>query len=81
MRELTARDFAAKHCYNPCKDCGKRELGCHGSCEDYSSYRAEFKRVSNDMYQTQKKQNIANDFAFESVLKHKLKRGRKLEDL
>jgi hypothetical protein len=33
------------------------------------------------MYQTQKKQNIANDFAFESVLKRKLKRGRKLEDL
>jgi len=25
----------------PCKDCQKRELGCHATCEDYLAYHAE----------------------------------------
>ena len=25
-----------------CKDCGRREIGCHGLCEDYKSARAEY---------------------------------------
>jgi hypothetical protein len=33
------------------------------------------------MYQTQKTQNLANDFAFENKLKRKLKRGGKMEGL
>lgn len=81
MRQLTARDYAAKHCKNPCVNCGKREMNCHGSCKDYESYRAEFKRVSNEMYQTQRRENLANDFAFESLLKNKLKRGGKVADM
>ena len=25
----------------PCKDCAKREVGCHAKCEEYAKYRAE----------------------------------------
>lgn len=25
----------------PCKDCQKRELGCHATCEEYLAYHAE----------------------------------------
>lgn len=25
----------------PCKDCEKRELGCHARCEDYKEYRKQ----------------------------------------
>jgi hypothetical protein len=33
------------------------------------------------MYQTQKMQNLANDFAFEGLLKNKLRHGGKVVDL
>ena len=26
---------------NPCKDCQKREIGCHGKCEAYAKFREE----------------------------------------
>ena len=26
---------------NPCHNCEKRFVGCHGSCEDYKSFREE----------------------------------------
>ena len=32
---------------SPCKDCKRREVGCHGSCEEYlrfSEERAEYNR-------------------------------------
>jgi hypothetical protein len=71
MRETTARDYAAKHCSNPCYGCTARKVGCHAKCDKYEAYRLEYKQVTNDMFQTQKTQNLANDFAFESRLKHK----------
>lgn len=27
--------------YNPCKDCERRTVNCHGSCEDYAALRAD----------------------------------------
>lgn len=24
----------------PCKDCKRREIGCHGKCEEYAAFRA-----------------------------------------
>lgn len=26
---------------SPCKDCAEREVGCHGRCERYKTWRAE----------------------------------------
>ena len=26
---------------SPCKDCEKREQGCHGKCQEYIDYRKE----------------------------------------
>ena len=26
---------------SPCKDCGKRYVGCHGKCPDYIGWKAE----------------------------------------
>jgi len=25
----------------PCRDCTKREIGCHSTCKDYKAYRAK----------------------------------------
>ena len=38
---------------NPCKECDKRQVGCHGSCEEYKDYierrRAELERIHAEM--------------------------------
>ena len=26
---------------SPCRECGKRKVGCHGGCDDYRAWRAE----------------------------------------
>ena len=31
--------------FAPCKDCTKRELGCHDRCDDYKLFKAELERV------------------------------------
>lgn len=30
----------------PCKDCEKRELGCHSKCEKYKEYRKQHDALS-----------------------------------
>lgn len=30
----------------PCKDCKRREIGCHGKCEEYAAFRARNERES-----------------------------------
>lgn len=31
---------------SPCKDCDKRFIGCHGSCDDYKVFRTELDRIN-----------------------------------
>ena len=31
---------------HPCKDCGHRELHCHGKCPDYADYRKELDNIA-----------------------------------
>lgn len=37
---------------SPCKDCDKRQVGCHGSCEEYTEYlakrRAEWEQIQTE---------------------------------
>ena len=29
----------------PCRDCEKRQVGCHSSCEEYKAYAARLERI------------------------------------
>ena len=31
--------------FTPCKDCAKRELGCHDKCPDYKQFKTELEEV------------------------------------
>lgn len=31
-----------------CKDCERREIGCHAQCEDYAKYREEIKKTAEE---------------------------------
>lgn len=30
--------------FTPCRDCNKRHVGCHSSCEDYKKFLEEYER-------------------------------------
>lgn len=30
----------------PCKNCGDRFIGCHGKCEKYKAWRAEYDEIN-----------------------------------
>ena len=37
---------------SPCKDCQKREVGCHSTCEVYTTFRKEREAVYEKKVQT-----------------------------
>lgn len=41
----------------PCKDCQKRELGCHATCEAYLAYHAERVKIYTEQ-QTRDRINL-----------------------
>lgn len=51
----------------PCKDCDKRHLGCHSTCEDYKLYKSEVNKVNDT-----RNKYLNNDYGLrESVLRSK----------
>ena len=34
----------------PCRYCEKRELGCHGKCEEYQAFAKERDRINQEKY-------------------------------
>lgn len=49
----------------PCKDCDKRELGCHGKCEKY----AEFREGRERAHQRRCEDVFAHEVDFESKMR------------
>ena len=45
---------------SPCKGCERRELGCHGKCEDYKAYREDRDRMNANRYETLENQFYNN---------------------
>lgn len=34
---------------NPCKDCTKRKIGCHGKCKEYQAWREAYTELNNNI--------------------------------
>lgn len=30
----------------PCKNCNKRDIHCHGKCNEYSNYKSELEKIN-----------------------------------
>lgn len=33
---------------NPCENCGKRYVGCHGKCDDHMSWKDNIRKVRDE---------------------------------
>lgn len=48
-----------------CKDCTKRQVGCHSTCEDYKAFRAELDAVNAEkLKQSKAVYEITSEIAF-----------------
>ena len=48
---------------SPCKDCEKRTVGCHSTCEDYISF-ADAKRKENNEMKAEKQKYATRSWAY-----------------
>lgn len=50
---------------SPCKGCERRQVGCHGECEDYQIFRA-------DIQKNKKKRDLAYSFTRKMYARKKM---------
>jgi len=54
----------------PCEGCTKRNVGCHGSCEEYKDFQGELERIRDNIYAEHK-----HDRYFKAAIMRSVKRG------
>lgn len=42
---------------SPCKECSKRTLGCHATCEDYLQFRVERDKINMEKVEKEASEN------------------------
>lgn len=50
---------------SPCKECIKREVGCHSQCTDY----LEYKNVLEDIRKTELEESLFRSYRIDTVYK------------
>jgi hypothetical protein len=56
----------------PCgKDCPRRRVGCHSSCEDYAKFQEVLKAEKEKARKAAEPDFIATDYMIESAKQHK----------
>lgn len=54
------------HIKNPCLNCEKRIVGCHGSCEDYKVFRKDLDAQNKRRREEKQKVRCVDDYCFET---------------
>lgn len=49
----------------PCQDCKRRYVGCHAECDDYKKAKAEQDRIKQEIWQSNVKRFISDDYVLE----------------
>lgn len=57
----------------PCKHCADRKVGCHGACERYKQFKADFEAAKAEIYGKQQENIIIGDVISRSVKKTRRK--------
>ena len=57
----------------PCKGCADRSVGCHGACERYKQFKADFEAAKAEIYGEPEKNLIMRDVELMRVnrIKHR----------
>ena len=57
----------------PCKNCERRELGCHDNCPDYLTYRAELDEVNRQKREQNALEQRVTSYQVEKILDNRKK--------
>lgn len=61
----------------PCIDCGEREVGCHGKCESYKTWKADFDIKSAAVKKAQNIDTMLGAHLLQAQKNFKTQRGTK----
>lgn len=61
----------------PCQDCERREIGCHGKCEDYKKFSDYAKKVNHKVRSEKEIDNLL--FEHQQYFRKKVYRAKKHE--
>lgn len=55
----------------PCKDCERREVGCHAECPEYQAFRKALDKWNRDAREEEERGVDADKMLIENTLKRK----------
>lgn len=58
----------------PCKECPKRQVGCHAKCEDYKSWKAELDEYQKVQRGKRRAMQQLIDDMYRNSYKHRYKK-------
>lgn len=64
---------------SPCKDCGRRVVGCHSACDDYSAYKQELTLYKAEESKVKNKQAYWLDYCKDQIGKKERQKRNKHE--
>lgn len=62
-----------------CKDCARREVGCHGSCAEFRAAREEYEARTGKAAEARRKEDDAVTFSVESIRRTKRRKRDRRE--
>ena len=71
MYDTTNHSFYYRKPESPCKGCGNRFVGCHGTCENYAAWVKVEKEIGDKIKAAKDKENLNNSFAVNGFIKRK----------
>lgn len=58
----------------PCKNCKRRQVGCHSACEEYGAYKQELKDLHENVYNKYMPERLTSErtiLAIQKARRHK----------
>ena len=60
-----------------CKDCKKRWIGCHGSCEEYQKIRREMDQENKRRYQEKESRRMTTKWILKNIKRKEMESRRR----
>ena len=61
----------------PCKDCGDRKVGCHSTCEKYTTAKAVYEKKVADQKEIDGRNGDVDDFRIKAIMRAKERNRRR----
>jgi len=62
---------------SPCKDCGRRHVGCHSECADYAAFKKVYDAEAAAVRAIKRNEDMYDDYKLRTIKKSRKERLKK----